>query len=192
LEKGYKKLLEILPEELAPIHVEDENMGMYVLLLLNWYSGILVEENQLSKAKGVLEISQQLDPEDIFSTKDQQMKIFLEKGTFEDLKKVLDFSHLEKASEAMNAALLYYHTGEYDYAEKTIFDALDNNPFILDILLYEDPREAIGALQESKREFENDLINEAFDYSVKFRKYWVIEKALKWLRNIKDVFDEIR
>jgi hypothetical protein len=59
-------------------------------------------------------------------------------------------------------------------------------------LLYEDPREAIGALQESKREFENDLINEAFDYSVKFRKYWVIEKALKWLRNIKDVFDEIR
>jgi tetratricopeptide (TPR) repeat protein len=192
LEKGYKKLLEILPEELAPIHVEDENMGMYVLLLLNWYSGILVEENQLSKAQKCLELSQELDPEDIYSTKDQRMKIYLEKGNFKDLKKVLKFSQLENVSEAMNAALLYYHTGEYDYAEKIVFDALDSNPFILDILLYEDPREAIGALQESKREFENDLINEAFDYSVKFRKYWVIEKALKWLRNIKDVFDEIR
>jgi tetratricopeptide (TPR) repeat protein len=167
-------------------------MGMYVLLLLNWYSGILVEENQLSKAQKCLELSQELDPEDIYSTKDQRMKIYLEKGNFKDLKKVLKFSQLENVSEAMNAALLYYHTGEYDYAEKIVFDALDSNPFILDILLYEDPREAIGALQESKREFENDLINEAFDYSVKFRKYWVIEKALKWLRNIKDVFDEIR
>lgn len=191
LEKGYKKLTEILPEELAPIYVEDENMGMYVLLLLNWYSGVLVEVNQLSKAQKSLELSQQLDPEDIFSTKDQQMKIYLEKGNFEGLKKLLKFSHLEKVSEAMNAALLYYHTGEYDYAEKIVFDALDNNPFILDILLYEDPREAVRALQD-KREFDDDIVSEAVDYSFKFRKYWVIEKALKWLKNIKDVFDEIR
>jgi tetratricopeptide (TPR) repeat protein len=191
LEKGYKKLTEVLPEELTPIHVEDENMGMYVLLLLNWYSGVLVEENQLSKAQKALELSQRLDPEDIFSTKDQQMKIYLEKGNFEDLKKVLKFSHLENVSEAMNAALLYYHTGEYDYAEKIVFDALDNNPFILDILLYEDPREAVRALQD-KREFDDDIVSEAVDYSFKFRKHWVIEKALKWLKNIKDVFDEIR
>jgi hypothetical protein len=91
----------------------------------------------------------------------------------------------------MNAALLYYHTGEYDYAEKIVFDALDNNPFILDILLYEDPREAVRALQD-KREFDDDIVSEAVDYSFKFRKHWVIEKALKWLKNIKDVFDEIR
>jgi hypothetical protein len=191
LEKGYKKLTEILPEELAPIHVEDENMGMYVLLLLNWHSGVLLEENQLSRAQESIELSQLLDPEDIYSTKEQQMKIYLEKGNFKDLKKLLKFSNLDKVSEAMNAALLYYHTGEYDYAEKTVFDVLDNNPYILDILLYEEPQEAVRALQD-KREFDEDLASEAVDYSFKFRKYWVTEKALKWLKNIKDVFDEIR
>jgi hypothetical protein len=58
-------------------------------------------------------------------------------------------------------------------------------------LLYEEPQEAVRALQD-KREFDEDLASEAVDYSFKFRKYWVTEKALKWLKNIKDVFDEIR
>lgn len=192
LEKGYRKLTEILPEELSPIHAEDENMGNNVLLLLNWYSGILVEENKLSKAKEVLELSQKLDPEDIFSTKDQQMKICLEKGNFEELEKVLMFSHLERTSEAMNAALLFYHKGEYDYAEKILFNALDSNPYILDILLYENPQEAVNKLQDKERDFDEDFVREAADYSGKFRKYWVMEKATKWLSEIKDVFDEIR